>query len=316
MKIEVLYFEGCPNHKPAVELARDLARELAVPAEVVEVEVVTPDDAKRLRFLGSPSIRIDGVDVEREARHRTDFGFTCRLYSGKGLPNREVVVAAIRSSNAAEEPEAPAETGGSNSTGTALATVGSLVSAIAASACCWVPLLLIAFGVSAAGVSSAFETLRPVFLGLTVLFLGIAFYRAYFRQTACAPGTSCPVPRWQRFNRAMLWVATGFVIVFALFPNYVGRLVAWRGESAVTSSDTATTVFTVKGMDCEGCKVGVEQAIKRVSGVLSAKVDYPSGRAEVMTDVNQPVPAEAILAALKKAGFPGEVAGQPTDPTP
>lgn len=310
MKIEVLYFEGCPNHKPAVDLARDIVRGLGISADVEEIEVKTQDDVVRLRFLGSPSIHVDGVDVEHKAHGRTDFGFCCRTYGGKGLPTREVVSAAIRASNATGEAVA-AETGGSNPTGTVWATVGSVVSAIAASACCWVPLLLIAFGVSAAGVSSAFETLRPAFLGLTALLLGFAYYRSYFRQPACAPGSLCPVPKGQRFNRAMLWVATAFVLVFAIFPKYVGRLIAWRGENPVTSSDTAMTVFMVKGMDCEGCKVSVERTIKSVASVLSVKVDYPSGRAEVVTDSNHPVLAEAILAALEKAGFPGQLAGSP-----
>ena len=70
MKIEVLYFEGCPNHPPAVELAKSVVAELGVGALVEQVEVKTEADAKRLRFFGSPTVQVDGVDIEPGARAR------------------------------------------------------------------------------------------------------------------------------------------------------------------------------------------------------------------------------------------------------
>lgn len=94
-RIDVLYFEGCPNHKPAVALVLDVVRGLGLDVEVKEIEVKGPEDAGRLHFLGSPTIQIDGVDVEPDARDRTDFGFACRTYNGKGLPRREMLAAAL-----------------------------------------------------------------------------------------------------------------------------------------------------------------------------------------------------------------------------
>ena len=70
MKIEVLYFEGCPNHLPAVELMREVAAELGIGADIQEVEVTDQAEAERLRFLGSPTIQVNGIDVEPEARLR------------------------------------------------------------------------------------------------------------------------------------------------------------------------------------------------------------------------------------------------------
>ncbi len=96
MKIKVLYFKGCPNHRPAVELVRTVAAELGVDAEIAEVEVTDQADAQRLRFLGSPTIQVEGVDIEPEARTRTEFAFTCRPYKGQGLPPREMVEAALK----------------------------------------------------------------------------------------------------------------------------------------------------------------------------------------------------------------------------
>jgi copper chaperone CopZ len=314
MRVEVLFFEGCPNHKPAVELARDVARELGVSAEVEEVEVKSQEDVTRLRFLGSPSIHVNGVDVEPQARGRTDFGFTCRTYGGKGLPKREFVEAALRS-----PPQAPsghgdsapagttgtADTRGAEPPGTLWATAGSVVSAVAASACCWLPLLLVAFGVSAAGVSAAFETFRPVFLVAAALLLGFAFYRTYFRQEVCAPGSACAVPRkGQRLNRVMVWVATGFVLVFALFPKYIGHLLADNGSQANVSAEGATVVtLDLDGMSCEACAPTVEKALRSVPGVTSASVSYTESRAKVTIDPSSPPSREALVAAVEKAGY-------------
>ena len=47
--------------------------------------------------------------------------------------------------------------------------IGSVASALAASACCWLPLVLVAFGASTAGLSAAFERVRPWFLGATAV---------------------------------------------------------------------------------------------------------------------------------------------------
>jgi len=58
--IEVLYFSGCPNHEPTVALAREVVRELGLEAELREIPVETAEDAELLRFVGSPSIRVNG----------------------------------------------------------------------------------------------------------------------------------------------------------------------------------------------------------------------------------------------------------------
>ncbi len=95
-KLEVLYFKGCPNHGQTVELARQVVADLGLSVEVAEVEVKDADDAKRLRFLGSPSVHVNGVDIEPEARSRRDFAFGCRVYGRLGIPPREFVEAALK----------------------------------------------------------------------------------------------------------------------------------------------------------------------------------------------------------------------------
>lgn len=94
--VEVLYFEGCPNHQQTSQLARDVVAELGVDATVEEVEVKTLEDAVRLRFLGSPNVHVDGVDIEPAARSSRAYGFACRTYGQAAVPPRELLVAALR----------------------------------------------------------------------------------------------------------------------------------------------------------------------------------------------------------------------------
>jgi len=94
--IEVLVFPDCPNRVAAAALAREVAQALGIPAEVREVEVRDTAEAERLRFLGSPSVRVDGRDVEAGAEARSGYGLACRTYGASGVPPRALVEAALR----------------------------------------------------------------------------------------------------------------------------------------------------------------------------------------------------------------------------
>jgi hypothetical protein len=96
IKIEILYFAGCPNHEPTVDRVQEVLRGLELEAEVHEVAVETVDEAERHRFIGSPSVRVNGLDVELDARERSDFGLGCRLYRGGGVPPKELLAEALR----------------------------------------------------------------------------------------------------------------------------------------------------------------------------------------------------------------------------
>ena len=78
-----------------MRLARAVLGELGLPAEVTSVEVRTPEEAQRLRFLGSPSVRVEGSDIEPGAEARVTFALCCRLYTGAGLPPRALLVGAL-----------------------------------------------------------------------------------------------------------------------------------------------------------------------------------------------------------------------------
>jgi hypothetical protein len=99
MKIELLYFDGCPNHEALLPRLRGLLDQTQV-ASVVELVSVPDDDAAQTqRFLGSPTLRVDGRDVEPGADQRTDFGLKCRLYRTEdgftGMPSDVLILDAL-----------------------------------------------------------------------------------------------------------------------------------------------------------------------------------------------------------------------------
>lgn len=96
MRIEVLYFEGCPNHLPTLERIHQVLREEGCDAKVREVLVPDVETAHNVRFLGSPTIRVNGVDIEPTAKERKDFGLMCRRYAN-GIPSHELIREAVRS---------------------------------------------------------------------------------------------------------------------------------------------------------------------------------------------------------------------------
>ena len=99
MQIEVLYFDGCPNHEALLPHLHDLLEQAGVDAEVARRRVESVEAAERERFLGSPTLRIAGEDVEPGAEQRTDFGLKCRLFATpdglRGMPADAWVLDAL-----------------------------------------------------------------------------------------------------------------------------------------------------------------------------------------------------------------------------
>jgi hypothetical protein len=95
MKIEVLYFKDCPNHVTATDRLRAVLRQEGLPADISEIEVKDPAAAKAWKFFGSPTIRINGIDIDVDSRTVTETGFACRRYPD-GVPSGEMIRAALR----------------------------------------------------------------------------------------------------------------------------------------------------------------------------------------------------------------------------
>ena len=95
VRVDVFFFGGCPNHEPTVELARRVVADLGVEAEVNEIPVESAEEAETRRFLGSPSVRVNGRDIEPGAHERSSYALSCRMYGDSGVPPRAWLVTAL-----------------------------------------------------------------------------------------------------------------------------------------------------------------------------------------------------------------------------
>ena len=99
MKIEFLYFDDCPNHEKAFALLQEILRDAAIDATIERIEIKDDEDAVKRKFVGSPTIRINGVDVQQIENDHV-FGRTCRTYVVDGaftrLPSRAMIENTLR----------------------------------------------------------------------------------------------------------------------------------------------------------------------------------------------------------------------------
>ncbi len=99
MRVELLSFDNCPNHETAGTMLLELLAERGAGTEFESIDASDPEVAERLRFPGSPTIRIDGVDVEPNFEDPGDYTPRCRLYATaeglRGVPERSWIEAAI-----------------------------------------------------------------------------------------------------------------------------------------------------------------------------------------------------------------------------
>ena len=123
-----------------------------------------------------------------------------------------------------------------------------------ASSCCWLPPLLLVFGVSGAGMIAVIEEYRPYMMVVTFSFLGMAFYFTYRPKRASAGQEDCCAPAagsgTRRFNmmtmnKVMLWGVTALAIVFLFFPQLVTSLIAsGTGEFIADMDRTIVRIVT------------------------------------------------------------------------
>lgn len=98
--VEILMFDGCPNVELAASRVRQAIANAGAAAEVQVVRIDGQSDAVAREFLGSPTVRIDGADVDASADARSDFGLQCRVYATdaglEGAPPVAWIEAALR----------------------------------------------------------------------------------------------------------------------------------------------------------------------------------------------------------------------------
>jgi hypothetical protein len=98
MKIELLYFDGCPTWQIGLENMKAALQIEGLDVYVELVEVLDDADATRKRFLDSPSFRVNGVELWNDIRDA--YSLSCRIYSTpdgmKGSPTVSMLDEAIR----------------------------------------------------------------------------------------------------------------------------------------------------------------------------------------------------------------------------
>ena len=99
--VQLLWFGDCPNHQATRSLLVDAIARLSPGTSIEDVDATDLTVAQNLHFPGSPTIRVDGIDVEPGFVDPGDYTPRCRLYRTaaglRGVPEREWIEAALRS---------------------------------------------------------------------------------------------------------------------------------------------------------------------------------------------------------------------------
>lgn len=104
MKIQFLYFSDCPNHEQARKNLYEAIKKAKVrDYHIEEVEIKTEDDALKYKFPGSPTIRVNGVDVDPSYIDNGNYGLVRRVYKigekSCGAPTVEMIREALEDAN-------------------------------------------------------------------------------------------------------------------------------------------------------------------------------------------------------------------------
>lgn len=110
--IKFLFTPGCENTEPALALLREVLKWGKCPAEVTVRSIETEADAIKYHFRGSPTILIDGVDIEGPSRSHLDKRPSCRVFGLRagqsGVPDASVIKQALHTHPAKRRPSVPA----------------------------------------------------------------------------------------------------------------------------------------------------------------------------------------------------------------
>jgi|BarGraNGADG00212_2_1021979.scaffolds.fasta_scaffold133051_2 glutaredoxin len=100
LTIDVLYYEDCPHYEEAARVLKEVLEEEGVEATVKMVKVAKWGEAEAFGFIGSPTILINGEDVEKGMDHTSPFQGHCRVYLYKEemfeVPPKEMIREALK----------------------------------------------------------------------------------------------------------------------------------------------------------------------------------------------------------------------------
>jgi copper chaperone CopZ len=181
----------------------------------------------------------------------------------------------------------------------------SILTALASSLCCIMPVLAIVAGTS--GLASTFswlEPARPYFIGATVLVLGFAWYQKLKPQPIDDCG--CHVEQKAPFmqTKTFLSIVTVVSALLLSFPSYAYVFFP-KSENPIVVSQTMTiqkVEFKIEGMTCTGCEHHVKSEINKLKGIIEVVVSYQKGNAIVSFDHKQ-VTVNDIIKAINSTGY-------------
>lgn len=273
------------------------------------------------------------TDIPDSIRTKVQAGeCSCEVSNPKGTCCLGDVALAVRSATkpAAADATSPSDDCGANGAGaggdccalpagsspadaesaTTRSTVAALglssVTALGASACCWLPLLLVALGASSVGAAATFEGLRPYLLVIAPMLLSFSFYMLYVRRTPCGDEAACGTRRGSggRVTKGVFWLAASLLIVSLVFPSAMSAVL---GGSAPTSRERLATLpslhLTVTGMTCETCSATARSALLKLPGVVDASADHEAGTARVWYESGVAPEHKALRSALQSHGY-------------
>lgn len=206
-----------------------------------------------------------------------------------------------------------------SNSGTNWSMGAGLGAALAASACCTIPLVFVSTGIGGAWIGSltALAPYRWIFVTLAIGALGYAGYNEW--QLSRQPDCDCETAFNSTTRRSLLGIGAVAVVALVMSPWLFGLSpsgATQQAQAAATGSQDASggsatpasfqqVVLKVEGMTCAACPKTVRTSLEDVEGVYSAKATFEPPEAVVRFDPDK-VTVEELTRATKNAGFPSE----------
>ncbi len=105
--------------------------------------------------------------------------------------------------------------------------IAAVLAGIGASLCCVGPLVLLTLGIGGSWISTltALEPIRPLFIGITLVFIFLAFRKLYLLPVSCEIDRPCAKPETRRNQRIIFWIVSTLIIALLAFPYYAEYLI-------------------------------------------------------------------------------------------
>lgn len=177
--------------------------------------------------------------------------------------------------------------------------------ALAASLCCITPILALAAGTS--GIASAFswlEPMRPYFIGLTVIIIGLSWYQKL--KTKKLIDCNCDREENPKFvnSKMFLGIITVIAALMLSFPYYSSIFYPNTEKKVLVVKKTSSqkAEFTISGMTCASCEKHVNHEVNKLIGIINSNVNYTNGNAIVEFD-NSKTTINEIEKAINSTGY-------------